>query len=143
MTLALAGAPARADTLAMLDQAAPIPASRLPTLSDQVTDRMTEVGNELGRHMNVLSHDLISLSFDGRKRRAHVGVGGGDPHYLTIRVDGDIQFTATDARVKARIDLGFQGRKVRLELPEFQMMPQSYQGDRVVVLLVPVLERRW
>lgn len=145
VTIATAGS-ARADALCTaLDTAWP----SLPqethhvTVSQMVTDELTEVGNELGKHVNVLSHDVLSMEFDVKNKRAKVKVGAGDAQYASFAVSTDVKFSGTTARVKATIDVGFQGRRLRLDLPEFEMMPQSYQGDRVVVLLVPIVERRW
>ncbi len=140
------GRTASADCMAMLDQAWPAveqPTMHRRTMTDAITDQLTDLGNELGHHMNVLSHDSISLSFDGRARHAKVRVGGGDDRYFTFAVATDIQFTGMDARVKTRIDMSVSGHRMHFDLPEFEMEPQSYQGDRVVVLLVPFLERRW
>ncbi|MCX5747489.1 MAG: hypothetical protein NT062_33915 [Proteobacteria bacterium] len=137
---------ARADaTCVALDAAWPRVTEDLHRVSigTQITDQLTELGNELGHHMHVLSHDLVSIQFDGRQRRAKVKVGAGDDRYVSFSIATDIKFEGGLARVKTTLDFSVQGKRVTFDLPEFAMMPQSYQGDRVVVLLVPVVERRW
>ncbi|MBA3541557.1 MAG: hypothetical protein H0T79_18230 [Deltaproteobacteria bacterium] len=135
---------AAGDSMSLLDQAWPrVPDHRGPSLAQRLTDTFSDLGNELGRHMHTLSGDRISMRFDGRQRRASFRVATGDPRYFTFVVATDIQFTGALARVRTRIDFSVHGRKLKLELPDFEMMPQSYQGDRIVVLLVPFFERRW
>lgn len=146
LTVGLAASAARADTIALLDHHLPAvqhePEYVFPS-GDEMTDRMTELGNEIGHHMNLLSHDLISLQFDGRARHAKMRVGGGDDRFVTFAIGSDVQFVGTDAHVRPHLDLGFQDRHVHVDLPEFEIMPQSYQGDRVVVFLVPFFQRGW
>jgi hypothetical protein len=113
------------------------------SLEDQITDRLTQLGNELGRHLDLLSHDTFQLSLDGRKRRAHVRLGGGNIGLLAVQLDGDIQFDDINAHVHARIDLGFHGHAVRLELPAFVMSPTEYRGDYGVELRLPLFVRKF
>jgi hypothetical protein len=136
--------------LAAADQAVLL-ASRWPgvpeghglSLEDQITDRLTQLGNTLGQHLDLLSHDMFQLQVDGRHRRAHVRVGGGSNELLAIRVDGDIQFEDLDAHVHARIDLGFHGHELALELPGFDVCPAEYRGDRGVELRLPLFVRKF
>ena len=126
-------------------------ASRWPTipdghglsLEDQITDRLTQLGNELGRHLDLLSHDMFQLQVDGHRRRAHVRVGGGDGELLALRVDGDIQFDDINARVHARVDLALHGHALHLELPTFEMSPVEYRGDYGVEVRLPLFVQRF
>lgn len=113
------------------------------SLQDQITERLTQLGNALGRHLDLLSHDMFQLSVDGRRRQAHVHVGAGDVGLLAVRFDGDIQFDDINAHVHARIDLGFHGHSVRLELPDFEMSPAEYRGDYGVELRLPLFVRKF
>jgi hypothetical protein len=113
------------------------------SLEDQITDRLTQLGNELGRHLDLLSHDMFQLSLDGRKRHAHVRVGGGSIGLLAVRLDGDIQFDDIDAHIHARIDLAFHGHSLQLELPDFVMSPTEYRGDYGVELRLPLFVRKF
>jgi len=113
------------------------------SLEDQITDRLTQLGNALGRHLDLLSHDMFQLSVDGRHRHAHVRVGAGDLGLLAVRFDGDIQFDDINAHVHARIDLGFHGHALHLELPDFEMSPTEYRGDYGVELRLPLFVRKF
>lgn len=45
------------------------PLRRQRALSDQIVDELTELGNQLGYHLDVLSMELLALRVDGRRRR--------------------------------------------------------------------------
>lgn len=145
VVVALSAIDARADaTCIALEAAWPkAPAKSGASMGMMITDELTEIGNEIGHHMNVLSKDVVSLSFDGRQKRLKAKVGLGDSQYASFSLATDIQFVGSTAKVKATIDFSIQGKRMKFDLPEFEMMPQSYQGDRVVVLLVPIIQRRW
>jgi hypothetical protein len=121
-------------------------AERWPTLPDgpalslqyQITERLTQIGNELGRHLDLLSRDMFQLRVDGHRRSARLRIGGGDARVLAIRVDSDIQFHDVNARIHARIDLAFHGRRLRLELPTFEMSPAMFRGDYGVEVRLPL-----
>jgi hypothetical protein len=113
------------------------------SLEDQITERLTLLGNELGRHLDLLSHDMFQLTVDGRRRHAHVRVGGGSDELVACQIDGDIQFDDANAHIHARIDLGFHGHALRLELPDFEMSPAAYRGDYGVELRLPLFVRKF
>lgn len=120
-----------------------IPASRGLSLEDQITDRMTQLGNELGRHLDRLSHEMFQLRVDGRRRQAHVRIGGGDAAVLALRLAGDIQFDDLNANVRARVDLAWHGHAVSFELPPFEMSPVSYRGEHGIELRLPLFVQRF
>jgi len=120
-----------------------VPEGRGLSLEDQITDRLTQLGNELGRHLDLLSHDMFQLTIDGRHRHAHVRLGAGDVGLLAFQFDSDIQFDDINAHVHARIDLGFYGHSVRFELPAFDMSPAEYRGDYGVELKLPLFVRKF
>jgi hypothetical protein len=120
-----------------------VPDGRGLSLEDQITERLTQLGNELGRHLDLLSHDTFQLTVDCRRRRARVRLGGGDSSLLAFHFAGDIQFDSTNARVDARIDLSFHGHLLHLELPTFEMSPAEYRGDYGVELRLPLFVRKF
>jgi len=120
-----------------------VPEGRHLKLSDQITDQLTVLGNTLGYHLDVLSRETLSLRFDGRRRRAYVRFGGGEGQYLTFRLASDVHFTDGLARVSTRIDLSIAGRALRLDLPEVEMTPTEYRGDRGVVVRLPLFRRNF
>ena len=114
------------------------------SLEDRVTDHLTDYGNELGDHMQDRLHvDLIGLRFDGRARRAR-------------RARRRRQRALPDARRRWRHPLHVDGMaritakrrsrdrgpaKSAPQLPDFEMVPESYNGDRYVPKSsVPLLE---
>jgi hypothetical protein len=124
-----------------------VPFGRHLSMSEQITDRLTEIGNRFGEHLDLLSRDMFQLKVDGRRRRAHIrigGAGGGsDDDLFTFQIDGEIQFHNLDARVDAHINLGFDGHLLRLELPGFQLQADEVHGEYGVQLEVPVFEKRF
>ena len=52
-------------------------------------------------------------------------------------------FTQGKARVQGRIDLGIGSHEFHLELPDVDMVPASYRGERGVEVRLPLFERRW
>jgi hypothetical protein len=142
--LLAATAPAAADPAIDVASRWPdVPTGHALSLEDQITDRLTRLGNELGRHLDLLSHDMFQLTVDGRQRHAHVRVGCGNDETLGLQIDGEVQFDDIDAHVHARIDLGFRGHALRLELPDFVMSPAEYRGDHGVELRLPLFVQKF
>jgi hypothetical protein len=135
----LPASPAAADPAVLLANRWPsIPDGHGLSLEDQITDHLTQLGNELGRHLDLLSHDMFQLRVDGRRRQAHVRIGGGDDELVALRLDGDIQFDDINAHIQARVGLALRGHALNLELPPFEMCPVSYRGDHGVELRLPL-----
>lgn len=131
---------AGADEYALSEQLWPrVPAGTQLSLSEQIQERLTLLGNTLGYHLDLLSRDTLSLRFDGRRRRAFVRFGGGEAQYLTLRIASDVHFTEGLARISTRLDLSVAGRALHLELPEVEMAPTEYHGERGVVVRLPLL----
>ena len=137
---------ARADEdiqLALSDRWREVPPSQRLKLSDQITEQLTELGNFIGTHVNVLSDDILMMKFDGRRRYARIRFGTGEDAYLRFKFDSDWYFQQGKARVQARLDLGIGTHQFHLELPDVDMVPASYRGDRGVEVRLPLFERRW
>ena len=136
-------APVAADPAVLLASRWPsLPPDHGLSLEDQITDRLTQLGNELGRHLDLVTHDMFQLRVDGRRRRAHLRIGGGN-EAVAVAVDGDIQFDDANAHVQCRLDLALHGHAVSLELPPFEMSPASYRGDHGVELRLPLFVQRF
>ena len=135
---------ASAEDHALYDRLWPrVPEGRHLKLSLQITDAMTELGNTIGVHASALSNEMFVLRFDGRRRRAHIRVGGGDTQYLTFRLASDVHFTDGRARITTYVDLAIAGRELHLELPDLEMAPASYRGERGVELRLPLFRREF
>jgi hypothetical protein len=131
---------AAAEEHALYDRLWPrVPDGRHLTLSQQITEQLTMLGNTFGQHLDALSKDTLRLRFDGRRRRAFVRLGAGEARYLTFRLASDVHFTEGMARISTRLDLAIAGRALRLELPQIEMTPTEYRGERGVVVRLPLL----
>ncbi|MDB4958455.1 MAG: hypothetical protein JWO36_6024 [Myxococcales bacterium] len=120
-----------------------LPAFQALSLEDQITDHLTELGNLVGSHVDVLSHDMIGLHVNGRANRARLRLGGGNDRYLTFRLDSDWLFAEGKARVNAHVELGLHGHMLDLQLPAMDVIPDSYHGQQLVQVNVPLLERHF
>lgn len=120
-----------------------VPDGHALALEDQIVERLTQIGNALGQHLDLLSHDVVQLRVDARRRRAHLQIGGGDSEGLALRLHSEIQFDDLNARVCARLDVALRGHAVQLELPAFEMSPVSYRGDHGVELRVPLFVQQF
>jgi hypothetical protein len=135
---------ASAEETSLADRLWPrLPEDHSLSLEQQIEDRITEVGNQLGLHLGGLSHDMVGLEVDGRGQRARLRVGAGNVHYLTFKMDTIWHFADGKARVATRVDLGLAGRELHVELPDFEMVPTSYGSERYVELRLPLWERRF
>lgn len=113
------------------------------SIGEQILDELSDLGNELGTHLDTLSMELVALRFDGRRRRMHVGVGTGQGQYLSFRVGGELHFVDGLARVTTQVELGVAGHKLQLQLPEMEVAPTSYRGERGVEVRLPILSGRF
>jgi hypothetical protein len=142
--LATPATPAFADEAAPMEHIWPtLPTYRGLSLEDQIVDHLSEIGNVLGNRLDMLSHDMIGLHVDGRGQRARLRVGTGTGHYLTLRFDSDWHFADGRARVNARVKLGLYGHVVDFKLPAMDVSTDSYHGESMVQVNVPLLERHF
>ena len=139
----LAASTAEADHLLLSDRWRDVPMNKRLKLSEQITDELTELGNFIGSHVNTLSDDMLALKFDGRRRYARIRLGTGEGQYLRFKFDSDWHFQQGKARIQSRVDLGIGKHQFHLELPDMEMVPATFRGERGVEVRVPLFERRW
>lgn len=113
------------------------------TMSYQLKERLTLYSGELGQHLNALSFNLVDFDFNAHTRHAKLRLGGELGSQLSLRIDGDVMFQRGIARVATRVDLAVVGRHLRFELPEFEMVPRTWAGERWVEVRLPLLEGRF
>ena len=118
-----------------------VPVEHALSLEDQITDHLTDLGNVICGHLDLLSHDVIGLRVDGRANRARLRVGGGSARYLSLRIDSDWLFADGKARIAAKVDLALAGHSLELKLPAMDLSEDSYHGAQLVQVNVPLLER--
>lgn len=140
----IAGSTAHADgDIVLSERWHEVPAGGQLRLSEQIVDELAELGNFIGAHVNLLSDDFLGMKFDGRRRRARFRIGTGEGEMLRFRLDSDWHFAGSKARIQARLSLGIGGHDWHLELPDMEMVPTSYHGERGVELRLPLFERHW
>lgn len=108
------------------------------TYSERIADELTLLGDSIDGHIGQLTLDKVKFRVDGRARRAHLRLAG-ETRYLSMTIQSDVHFRSGAAGVDTVIDLRVAGRGVRLELPEFEVMPRSYLGERYVEVRVPII----
>jgi hypothetical protein len=139
---ALSPSLARADDIGLYTRMWPaVPTAKQLTVAQQLTNAMTELGNQLGYHLDMLSNDRLALRFDGRSRKARVKFGMIDSDYATFTFDSIVHFTDGMAKITARLDLGIGTHVMHIELPDIEMLPTEYRGERGVELRVPIYRR--
>ena len=120
-----------------------VPAWHGLTMDQRITDHLTDFGNLVGRHLDLLTDDLVRLRVDGRANRAWLRVGGGDARYLALHLATDWHFVGNVAEVYAHLQIGVAGHKVDLALPEVELSGDSYRGQQLVIVDVPLFQRRF
>lgn len=120
-----------------------VPVDHSLPLEDVMVDNLSDLGNLVGDHIDQLSHDFIGLHVDGRGQHARLRLGGGNPHFLTLRLDSDWLFGNGKARVNARLELGLGSHVLDLKLPAMDVSEDSYHGIQLVQVNVPLVERRF
>lgn len=141
LRLVLATSVAAAEPARLEDRWPAVPAGRALSLEDQLTDKLTELGNLLGKHLELLSHDTFQLTTNCRLRRAHLRIGAGSPDTFGFHVDGQVHFDDLNANIRARLELDIKGHAFRLELPAVELSPAHARGDYGVSIQLPLIAR--
>lgn len=120
------------------------PISQRLTISQEIADAFTELGASINQHVGQLSDGRFGLTFDGRRKRAFVRIDATTTErYLVFHFSSDVHFAQGVARITAKLTLGIAGHVVDLELPDVEMAPAEYHGDRGVEIRVPLFKRRF
>ncbi len=134
---ALCAGTAYADKLTEL----PEPVARV-SLKDRVTKNLTLMSNEMGLHMKNLTGDMVDMTFDVKARKARLKLNAGSES-LSLNLDSKVVMHGKIARVSTTLDLGLFGDTLSLDLPDFELVPQSWQGQRWVEFRVSIIEGRF
>jgi hypothetical protein len=108
------------------------------TYSERIEDELTLLGDTIDGHLGQLTLDSVKFRVDGRARRAQLRLAG-ETKYLSMTIQSDVHFRRGVAEVAAVVDLRVASHSLRFELPDFQVAPQSYLGDRYVEVRVPII----
>lgn len=119
----------------------PEPVARV-SLKDRVTKNLTLMSNEMGLHMKTLTGEMVDMTFDVKARKARLKLNAGSES-LSLNLDSKLVMRGKIARVSTTIDLNILGENLTLDLPDFELVPQSWQGQRWVEFRVPIIEGRF
>lgn len=108
------------------------------SFSERLADQLTLLGDNVNGHVGALTLDTVRFRIDGRARRAHLRVAG-ETSFLSLKVEGDVLFRGGAAQVDAAVDLSVAGHAISFELPDFEVMPRSYLGERYVEVRIPLI----
>lgn len=118
------------------------PINQRLTLSQEIADAFTELGNSVNQRVGELSEGRFALTFDGRRRRAFVRIDATTTdRYLVFHLASDVHFTQGVARITAKLSVGIAGHVIDVELPDVEMAPAEYRGDRGVEIRLPIFKR--
>lgn len=113
------------------------------TMTARLSEKLTVLSNEVGLHLSALSADMIAMKVDVASRTARLKLGGNYDGNLTLRVDGHVVFARGGARVQARLDIGIIGHRLSLTVPDFEVVPRSFDGRQYLELRLPLFEGRF
>ena len=82
---------------------------------------------------------LLDANLDIRRHRAHLHLAFGDARVMAFGLDTQLA-VGKDARVRARLDLGFAGHRLTLALPDVLVTAGSLRGQFDLRLTVPLIE---
>ncbi len=120
------------------------PINQRLTISQEIADAFTELGNSVNEHVGELSDGRFGITFDGRRRRAFVRIDATTTdRYLVFHLSSDVHFTHGVARITAKLSFGIAGHVVDIELPDVEMAPAEYRGERGVEIRLPLFKRHF
>lgn len=134
-------ATAAADPIAAIDHGSICDSPEIPdgrSYSQRLKDNLSAMSLDLNGHVGRLSGSMVDMRLDLGTRRGKLRLGGGDQRF-SLKIDSDILFEKGYARFKTRLDLAVAGKELSLQLPEFDMVPRSYEGERFVEVRLPVI----
>ena len=114
-----------------------------PKWSWRLAEKMTLAGDELGLHLRAVTFNSLDMNFDGHKKVAHLRLKAGEAKKVALGIDSDVAFKSGFARVNATLMFGVMGKSWQVELPEFDMVPRTWDGHRYVELRLPVIDMRF
>ena len=113
-----------------------------PPATGKVVDKVVELTNDfLDHHVDLLTYDLLHLRVDAEHRAAKIAIGGGDRRVVKLRVAGNVEVIDGTARIHSRLAVALAGKQVDVRLPNVEVAPASYRGERGVEVRLPLLRR--
>jgi hypothetical protein len=111
-----------------------------PPATGKVVDKVVAMTNQFfDQHVDLLTYDLVHLRVDAEQRAAKIAVGGGDARVVQLRVAGDVEVVDGTARIHSRVAFAIAGKQIDLRLPNVDVAPASYRGERGVEVRLPLV----
>ncbi len=108
----------------------------------KLVDKVVEMTNQFfARHVDFLSHDMLQLRVDAEQRQATIAIGGGASRVLKLRVASDVEVVDGTARIHSRLAFAVAGKQLDVRLPDVDVAPASYRGERGVEVRLPIVRR--
>lgn len=111
-------------------------APRPQTIGEEFDARLTRLETQIA----TLELDAIELRFDKRTRHAHLLVRG-DTSLVSFRLSSDISLRRGAAAIDARLEVAVAGHRLAIALPDVELAPRSYLGERYLEVRVPFVRR--
>lgn len=149
VTRAHADPPSRVEIApaAKIASAPPAPALLTPMAAAGATPRPQTIGEQFDAHLTrletqiaTLELDAIELRFDKRARRARLLLHG-ESSLLSFRLSSDISLRRGAAAFDARLEVAVAGHRLAIALPDVELAPRSYLGERYLEVRVPFVRR--
>ncbi|MEZ4402986.1 MAG: hypothetical protein R3B06_23390 [Kofleriaceae bacterium] len=86
--------------------------------------------------------DALELRLDVRARRAHLRLRGDTP-LVSFQLASDIVVRGGAAAFDAHLQIAAGGHRFELALPDIELAPRSYLGERYLEVRVPFVRRRF
>jgi hypothetical protein len=113
-----------------------------PPAMGKMVDKVVALTNDFfDQHVDLLTYDMLHLRVDAEHRAAKIAIGGGDRRVVKLRVAGDVEVVDGTARIHSRLALGLGGKQLDVRLPNVDVAPASYHGERGVEVRLPLLRR--
>jgi len=92
---------------------------------------------------SALSHDALEFRIDGRAQHYYVGVHAhSSTGRLSFAMREDVHFVDTVACIRTHLQLELGNHAFDLQVP-MELQPDELNGQRIVELRVPLLQRHW
>ena len=113
-----------------------------PPATGKLVDKVVAMTNAfLDDHLDLLTYDMLHLRVDAEHRAAKIAIGGGDRRVVSLRVAGNVEVVDGTARIKTRLAVALAGQQLDVSLPNVDVAPASYRGERGVEVRLPLLRR--
>jgi len=121
----------------------PLDVPRLPSTKTVVMDGLTIMSNGLAKQINAFSLNLVKMKFNPRTKKGFLTFHTEFSPETYLAIHSDVRVMGRVTRFKTELYVGLFGKKIHVELPEMDIVPQSGWGRQYVELRLPIFYRRF